>query len=151
MEYWKDATWLTKKVKLFDIKWKNHPFVPGSSLLTTSANHIYEGAQVVCPEYLPNKWQGILATHDHKFVTHSNSFMFAPIHKHHDSVHRIYCRLIFSYHKLCHDDVSPRTLIEEESFLLANAFSASNAGHELSMIFHAVSYIRKNPSIFNRI
>jgi hypothetical protein len=144
-KYWQALSW-TRGHSFVDIKSKEHALSANSTLLFSRSNCMYLNAKVVCPEYDRDKWHGILASENNRIIQDSNTYTTA-FHTYHERDHQIYDRLMFAYYKLCRDTVSPVETINEESFLMCNAFTGINTGHELSIILDAVKYIRGQPSI----
>ncbi len=129
-------------------------FIHNSKLYTTSSTNIYTNVLLCCPLYYRNKWHSVLAITNNDdpnlVIANSNSFYwedktsaFALQNKR----HRIYDRLVYTYHRMRNYNKSKHIIITDECLLLANAFTSTNSGHELSLIFDAVSYYRTHSSI----
>jgi hypothetical protein len=127
-------------------------FLYNSRLAYTSPSNIYDDATVCCPIYGKNQWHSVLAITPNEFViSNSNSFYWQAtrydVNAWQNVAHRIYDRLIYTYHRAKNTPLESRQLITQESFLLANPFEGTNSGHDLSIIFDAVVYIRAHPTI----
>lgn len=127
-------------------------FIHNSKLSYTSPDNCYKDVLVCCPLWHRNQWHSILAvTRDdpNRVVTNSNSFYWEDRKglKYQNTHHRIHDRMIFNYHRMRNCSADKHILVNEESFLFANAFSGVNSGHELSAILDVIQYIRARPSI----
>ena len=111
---------------------------------------IHQGyAKVMLPYTGQNLFHSILGVDKENRVIHnSNSFLVDPNGEFsnlpglnsYDSRHTIFTRLNDTYYKL--KDDSPSERVKEPMFLLANPFSATNFGHDLSILFDRISYYR---------
>jgi len=130
----------------------------------------YQGPVKLILPPIPNKFHSILAVDDtNTIVNNSNSFLSDPnlikysreyeferhkyqfelgrdkydygIIKGYDSSHKIYSRIDITYKYLCsnNEDIT----IDNEMFLLCNPFSATNIGHDLSILFHRINIYRE--------
>ena len=121
-------------------------FMHNSLLHYTSQNNIYFNISLSCPSYLENKWLSILAlTNDNKVISNSNTFYWeyadnTSCWKVIGKDNKIYDRLVYTYHYIKNSKI--KIFIKEECFLLANPFTCTNAGHELSIILDALYYIK---------
>ena len=123
-----------------------------SNLCHVNSKNVYNKVRICCPYYGRNKWQSVLAlTQNNLVIKNSNSFYWQETrvnqNQWQNKDHRIYDRLIYTYHRSKNMNDSNVDVINEESFLLANPFEGTNSGHDLSIIFDAVVYIRAHPMI----
>ena len=126
-------------------------FIHNSSLHYTNQYNIYANITLTCPSYYENKWHSILAiTQDNKIISNSNTFYWEnaqnleknwTVQNDHN---KIYDRIVYTYHFLKNSNINNRVHIDQECFLLANPHTCVNSGHELSIIFDSVDYIRKH-------
>lgn len=126
-------------------------FMHNSKLFLINDSNIYENIGLSSPSYYENNWHSILAlTHDNKVVTNSNTFYWENweslgtkwiIQNEHN---KIFDRIVYTYHHIKNAPIKKRQTIDDECFLLANPFTSTNAGHELSIILDCVVYIRKH-------
>lgn len=143
------------KITLDDVRYGSgysNIFIHNSRLAFSTANNRYSDVLVCCPLWHKNQWHSILAiTQDepNRVILNSNSFYWEDKKglKHQNTHHRIHDRMIFNYHRMRNYPVAKHSIISGESFLLANAFSGVNSGHELSAFLDVIQYIRAHPSI----
>ena len=98
-----------------------------------------------------NKFHSILAIDEtNTIINNSNSFLSDPNFVNHDyqhlmnydNIYSIYSRIKLTYDYLCtnKEDI----VIDNEMFLLCNTFSATNIGHDLSILFHRINTYREH-------
>jgi hypothetical protein len=97
-----------------------------------------------------NKFHSILAIDEtNTIINNSNSFLSDPNFVNHDyqtiqnydNVYSIYIRIKLTYDYLCNNKED--IVIDNEMFLLCNPFSATNIGHDLSILFHRINTYRE--------
>jgi hypothetical protein len=115
----------------------------------TSNTTPYTGEALVYLEPIENLFHAILAVDTTKrVIPTSNSFLtdnnFVRNSKHgvieYDSNHSIMSRIEKTYRYL--QLATPAVVIEQPVFMLVNAFSATNFGHDLSILFDRIAYYR---------
>ena len=100
-----------------------------------------------------NKFHSILAIDEtNTIVNNSNCFLSDPNFlkddpnydniKNYDVGHKIFSRIYITHMYLCNnkEDIT----IDNEMFLLCNPFSATNIGHDLSILFHRINIYREH-------
>ena len=113
-------------------------------------NSTYVGYATMYIEPIQNKFHSLLAIDSNKeIILNSNSF-FTDYNfinnnyagrKGYDEVHTIFTRLEMTYKFLLREP--PSVVIEEPMFMLLNAFSAVNFGHDLSILLDRIKLYKR--------
>jgi hypothetical protein len=117
-----------------------------------SDDTIYSGpVKLIFPDAGMNSFHSILGITPSKEIIHNtNSFLVDSHFKknairdliHYDNTHSIFRRLIITYNHLVKHEAE--IAVDREMFLLVNPFSASNIGHDLSILFDRIHYYKMN-------
>ena len=114
-------------------------------------NTYFKGAvKMICPCLNSTKFHAILGIDNNKhIIPNSNSFLVDSnfINNHdglvgYDDIHTIFSRLNIAFKHLLETPVD--IIIENEMFLLANPFTGTNIGHDLSIIFNRIHIYKEH-------